>query len=193
MAPRDLLLTGFGPFLDVDTNPSGELARHFDGRRIGALTVVGRVLPVSIARAPVVLEEALRRVSPALLVGLGTQREPNFRFETRARLPLHATKPDVDGFVPGAAPDPAGHEAHRTDLDVWSLASDLLARGVPARVSDEAGGYVCEWAYVHLARHGARLGVPALFVHVPQARAMALADQAAVLERVLARLAESVT
>lgn len=193
MAERDLVLTGFGPFLDVDTNPSGELARLFDGRRIGDLRVVGRVLPVSIARAPVALEQALLEARPALLVGLGTQREPNFRFEARARLPLHADKPDVDGFVPGAAADPVGHESHRTELDVWPLVAELLARGVPARVSDEAGGYVCEWVYVHLARHAARLGVPALFVHVPQARALAVPDQAAVLERVLTRLVESVS
>ena len=41
-----LLLTGFGPFLKVTDNPSGALARRFDGRSVGSTAVRGFELPV---------------------------------------------------------------------------------------------------------------------------------------------------
>lgn len=188
MSDGALLLTGFEPFLDVALNPSGEVARRLDGCRVHGVRVVGRVLPVSVARVPAALEALVAEVRPRLLVGLGVQREPNFRFERRARLPLTAAKPDGDGRVPLDDVGTMPAEEHRTEVDVEALVRELHGRGVSARVSDDAGGYVCEWAYVHLLRHARRAGCPALFVHVPKAAAVALDDQEAVVVRILSSL-----
>jgi pyroglutamyl-peptidase len=189
MVGSEILVTGFGPFLDVVHNPSGEVARRLDGREIHGLRVVGRVLPVSVARVPAALDALFDALfddaRPRLLVGLGVQREPNFRLERRARLPLTAAKPDGDGRVPLDDVGTMPAEEHTTDVDVEALVRELHARGVSARVSDDAGGYVCEWAYVHLLRHARRAGCPALFVHVPKAAAVALDDQEAVVVRIV--------
>jgi pyroglutamyl-peptidase len=191
MSDGALLLTGFEPFLDVVLNPSGEIARRCDGRVVGGRRVVGRVLPVSVARVPAALAALFEELRPQLIVGLGVQREPNFRFERRARLPLTAAKPDGDGRVPLETVGAMPAEEHTTDVDVEELVRELHTRGVSARVSDDAGGYVCEWAYVHLLRHARSAGCPALFVHVPKAAAMAIDDQEAVVVRVLEALTRS--
>jgi pyroglutamyl-peptidase len=38
---------------------------------------------------------------------------------------------------------------------------------LPVHISEDAGGYVCDWVYQHILAHGERLGIPAVFLHVP--------------------------
>ncbi len=65
------LVTGFEPFGGEPRNPSLETARALDGRRIGGLDVVGRILPVSLAALPAALDELLADVRPDLVLSLG--------------------------------------------------------------------------------------------------------------------------
>ncbi|HKX45494.1 MAG TPA: pyrrolidone-carboxylate peptidase, partial [Planctomycetota bacterium] len=58
------LVTGFGPFLDVDDNPSGAVARALDGARVGPFEVVGRELPVLFDAAPRAVDAALAELAP---------------------------------------------------------------------------------------------------------------------------------
>jgi pyroglutamyl-peptidase len=168
-AGRPILVTGFGPFLSVAENPSGALARWADGRRFGDHQVVGQVLRVAFAGLPEELERAVTGCiePPCALVSLGVQREAWWRLERRARRPLTSVKCDVDGELASGfdADAPASERHTRFDLD--RLCGAIADLDLPARASDDAGGYVCEWCYDHLLGHGERLGVPALFVHVP--------------------------
>ena len=49
---RNVLVTGFGAFLDVDDNPSGRVARAVDGAEIEGLRIVGVTLPVRYQEGP---------------------------------------------------------------------------------------------------------------------------------------------
>lgn len=190
-AAAPILLTGFGPFLDVEVNPSGELARWADGRRFGERSVIGRILRVAFAGLPDELERAVTDcpAPPCALVALGVQREAWWRFERRARRPLSSVKFDVDGALA------SGFDAHtpaterRTGFDLERLAGAVVRLGLPARPSDDAGGYVCEWCYDHLLAHGERLGVPALFVHIPPHAAFNQDVQERALEALLEEVA----
>lgn len=161
-----VLLTGFGPFLDVADNPSGALVRALDGRRAAGFTLVGRTLPVSYRRGPQRALELAASVRPALVLGFGVHRGGALQVERTGRRAVGATA-DVDGACP---PDLGeGPDTLTATLDTASLAASLQAD-----LSDNAGSYVCNaWLYTVL-RDGA---LPAAFVHIPPRPA----DAAAVL------------
>ena len=187
-----LLLTGFGPFLKVTDNPSGALARRFDGRSVGSTAVRGFELPVVFDEVEGVLEAALAELDgpPIGLLGLGVHRGRPWRVERCARRPLTATKPDVSGRVPSATRfRPGAAPLLATPFEPIDLASALASAGFPAYASSHAGGYVCDRTYHALLSSARELGVPALFVHVPPYECADLDRQAAALEVVLEWLA----
>jgi hypothetical protein len=64
---------------------------------------------------------------------------------------------------PGSAIDPAGPLALRSTLPVDAIVAALEAEGIPAEVSRDAGGYLCNHVFYVLLQSGRRGG----FVHVP--------------------------
>lgn len=187
--PHPVLVTGFEPFLDVRVNPSGEVAKRLDGRRIAGSEVVGRVLPVAFARAPDALDAALEEAGgrPRLVLAMGVHRGSAFRLETRARARFESAQADNDGVV-GAAVEGPEHRA--SGLDVAGACARALrgAGAAEVAVSDDAGGYLCERVYRAALDRGAERGVPALFLHVPPVASTPLEAQERVVEGFLAAL-----
>lgn len=150
-----ILLTGFGPFLDVADNPAARVVRALDGRRLAGETVIGRVLPVSYRRGPAETVAVARRLEPRLVLGLGVARSRGRVTVERVGRPDVGAAPDVDGERPARL----GAGLVRATVDV-----DRLAAALGAEVSDDAGDYVCNaWLY----RVASTLDVPVGFVHVP--------------------------
>jgi len=183
-----VLVTGFGPFPGVEHNPSGRLALELAQRPPAGLQLRTVELPVTFDGVPVALADFVGQHAcepTALLLSMGVHRGPGFRLERRARARPTSERPDQAG---GGG---AGHRADReriTGLDLESLRAGLVdvAEGVGGvTVSDDAGGYVCDWTYQHLLQHGERLGVPALFLHVPPIDQVAVEEQRPVVERLL--------
>jgi len=186
-----ILLTGFGPFPGVTENPSGTLAESLAAVPPVGLRLAGVVLPVSFASVPGALADFLaveRGVAPRLLLSMGVHPGDGFRLERRARARPSSDKVDDSGEVG------AGFQSDRervTTLDLERLATKLAAVAAPMggiRVSEDAGGYVCDWTYQQLLQHAERLGVPALFLHVPSFARVALGDQRRLVEQLLALL-----
>ena len=159
-------MTGFGAFLDVQDNPSGQLARAVNGRILaGGLEITGLELPVSYARAPELTLEAVSALRPWLVVGLGVAvgRSRVCVEALGRRRPLTAAE-DVDGVELDDL-DPDGPEQVGSTADV-----SRLAEALSALVSEDAGGYVCNaWLY-RVARGLDTLGPrrpEVVFVHIP--------------------------
>lgn len=171
-----ILVTGFGPFLDVEDNPSGRLARRVDGARVAGHSVHGELLPVSYDEAPALTLALAERLRPDLVVGLGVARgRARVMVERVGRRPTASAAPDVRGRRP--TPPKAGPDEVRATLDV-----DALAETLGAGVSDDAGAYVCN-AWLYAVARGLP-GVPVGFVHLP--------DEGLAAERLLAGLARLV-
>jgi pyrrolidone-carboxylate peptidase len=183
-----ILLTGFGVFEGVDENPSGALARLFDGRG----TVRGAVLPVEFRASAATLDEALASgPEPSLILCLGVHPGPGYRLERRAGTTLGLDRPDNAGecgdVVSGEMGGPEGDLVTGLDLDTLL---ETLSRGGEEAVciSDDAGGYVCERIYRHaLVRAGER-DAEALFFHVPPLTEEPIEAQAEVLGSLLSAL-----
>lgn len=190
MLPPLLLVSGFGAFERVSSNPSAALARDLARRPPPGWRVAAVELPVSFARAPATWDAFRKslRGRPALFLALGVSKEAPFRLERygRPRLKLVA-RPDVDGALPRKFSRSGPTE--ETTLDLTRLVRALRSRSGPGvRVSRTAGGYVCERISHHILRRAREEGVAGLFLHVPPERFVPLARQARFVRRLLAEL-----
>ncbi|MCZ6596482.1 MAG: hypothetical protein O7B99_02470 [Planctomycetota bacterium] len=185
-----LLVTGFGPFVGVDHNPSGEVARALEAEPPAVAEVRAAVLPVSFERVPAAYDALLADLAPrrpAALVALGVQLHAYFRLERRARARLRSAKADNDGRE-GTGIVLAGGDME-TGLDLEPLAAALTrAGGTEVRISEDAGGFVCEGTYHHVLKRAGELGVPGLFLHVPPVDVVAVAAQVPVVRGLLEEL-----
>ena len=160
-------VTGFGPFLDVEENPSERLARALEARPPAGLGVRARILPVTVDGSAADYEAWATEwdEAPLALLSMGVHNKPGFRLERQARGRLSSTKPDTAGRVPDGV---ELGEDRRTGLDLEALAGALRAAGSEdAWISEDAGGYICERVYHHVLGRAAELGVPGFFLHVP--------------------------
>jgi pyroglutamyl-peptidase len=164
-APR-ILLTGFEVFSGHGANPSEKLATRLDGEWVGPARVVGRVLPVSIAKLDAAIDEVLAETKPVAIVALGlAEREAVVRLETTAYNELDFRIPDNDGKKRRGPIDKAGPKTRAATLPASAIVKSLLAAGIPARLSDDPGRFLCNAAlYGLLARAGR---IPCGFVHLP--------------------------
>ena len=151
-----VLVTGFGPFPGVPTNPTDALVREVDGAVVSGVPVVGRVLPTSFVRGPDGAIAAARELGARLVVGLGVAVSRTAVCVERVGVWVGEGRADVDGSVATCLEGP---ETVLASLDVHRLASAL-----GAELSDDAGRYVCNaWLY----RVTRSLDVPVGFVHIP--------------------------
>lgn len=165
--PHNLLITGFGPFLDVDDNPSGKLAQALQGAilttSIGPVQLCSKVLAVRYETAASETLLAARQINAIGILGMGVARG--------------ATAPRVErtgrAHCDGLTKDAAG-ETRTTLGDVETLSTawaEPLARALGVAVSDDAGAYVCNaWLYGVLASGTGKAGDrPTAFLHLPDA------------------------
>jgi len=164
------LLTGFGPFGDVVDNPSARIASHFAESGAPGHELTVRILPVSFERASDEITRLLTEGNFDLALMLGVAgRDSEIRVETCARNQDAARIPDCDDSQPSGVISESGLEAYRTSVDAGLLVKTLLDSGIPARVSDSAGSYVCNRAYYAALHAITRHSLPTrcLFLHVP--------------------------
>lgn len=162
------LVTGFEPYGGMNLNPSAEIARRLDGARIGGIPVIGRLLPVDIAKLNGALKAALADLDPVAVILLGlAPGETCIRLE-RAALNL-ADFPIADNAGTKARDQPLDR---RGDAALWSrlplraIETRLLGMGIPARLSESAGTYLCN-ASMYRALSWLPRRVPCGFIHLP--------------------------
>lgn len=171
--PRPLLLTGFEPFGGERRNPSIELARALEGQRVHGLSIVVQPLPCVFETAAQVLEAALDRWAPAMVLALGQAGgRCELSFERVALNLIDARIPDNAGAQPIDRPVHAGGPAaYFTSLPVKAMVAAARAAGVPASLSTSAGTFVCNqvfYALMHrLATAPPAPAVAAGFLHLP--------------------------
>ena len=175
-AVSTILVTGFEPFGAHGANPSEGLAKAVDGRRIGAHTVRGVVLPVHHADAAERLAPILDETSPAAVLHLGLA-------EGRARVALERVAVNVMDYplpynagyrASGEPCVPRGPAAYFATFPLPTMLKALVAEGIPSYVSSTAGTYLCNqtlyWTLHTVSGWPRRPAVG--FVHFPLLPAM---------------------
>ena len=155
MTNERTLLTGFGPFGRVVSNPTARVAERLSSE------VATLVLPTSFARACRLLLAALAssRFDRVVMLGVAANSE-RFRVERFATNWDDGANADVEGFTPPPRRIAAGAPARlpvSTSVDAWLAA--LGSAGVPAVVSESAGAFLCNHALFEALRHARATGV----------------------------------
>jgi pyroglutamyl-peptidase len=168
---KTALVTGFEPYGGRPLNPSATLALALDGTEIGGLRIVGRVWPVAFAGLMQRLEAALDEVRPALVVALGLcPGEPMIRLERfGVNLADFEIADNAGERLKDAPIARDGATARTATLPLRAIERALLDAGIPARLSNTAGTYLCNAALYALLGAVERRGwrIPCGFIHLP--------------------------
>ncbi len=172
---QTILLTGFGAFPGVPSNASAELVQRLAAaaaRRLAGYTVIGCILPTQWRDGPRRLATLLETLDPVLILHFGVSpRAEGFAVELRGRNFCSQTA-DALGEKPlSHCIAEGGPEFLPATLPVHHVVTTLRRRGLPARVSRDAGVYLCNallyhsLAYARVRGEAGRTG----FVHIPDA------------------------
>ena len=166
-----VLITGFGPFPGAPFNPSAALAKALARRRRPAFANLDRAVHI-FATTYASVDRALPKLlaqkpDVVLMFGLAGRRR-QVCIETRARNVVSVLFPDAGGYRPqhgviarGGSPARCGNAAFA------ALAGATRTAKVPARLSRDAGRYLCNYLYWR-ALECANNGKPRVqFVHIP--------------------------
>ncbi len=168
-----VLLTGFDPFGGASVNPSWQAVRSLHGRQIQDRQVVGVQLPTVFGEALRVLDTWLDQLRPELVICVGQAGGRSAISIERVAInvddaPLRdnaGAQPIDQPVVPGA---PA---AYFSTLPIKHMRANLLARNLPAEVSQTAGTFVCNHVFFglmhRLSTHPGLRHTRGGFVHVP--------------------------
>jgi len=172
-----VLVTGFVPFpagADQD-NSSMQGVLGFDANVVPSAQVMKMILPVEFENASALVQDAVRRCEPDVVVGFG---------QGRNRVDLESTaynRRDTSGVL-GGIPDnrglvvepvaivPEGPEELATELPVDVIAEDLREAGISFGHSDDPGRYICNDLFYSLGTQEGAEARTTGFVHMPYVR-----------------------
>lgn len=163
-----VLVTGFEPYGGMPSNPAFDAMTALDGDAINGFDIIGKSLPVSIARIGNVLTELIDEVAPSAVICLGLYPgESAIRIE-RVGLNLADFRlADNEGVQMSDAPVSGnGPTARWSTLPVRAIEQALLQAGIPVHMSQTAGTYLCNACLYH-ALMLAKDHMPCGFLHLP--------------------------
>jgi pyroglutamyl-peptidase len=145
MARQCALVTGFEPYGARGLNPASEVARALTGRQLGGLQIETRLLPVSYSRLKNQVDAILDALDPLVVISLGLwPGEALIRIERFGVNLADFEIPDNDGALQVDQPiDGNGAAALAATLPVRAIETKMLEAGIPARLSNTAGTFLC--------------------------------------------------
>ena len=182
-----ILVTGFEPYGGRSVNPALDIMRALDGRTIAGATVIGRGLPVSYTSLPARIETVLDELAPSAIISLGlSPGEPLISIERLALNIADFNIADNDGtLVVDGKVHAEGSAARFASLPIREIESDLLAAGIPARLSISAGTFLCNaclYTFLDALERRSR-NIPCGFIHVPSTPELVAAALAEIRSR----------
>ena len=169
-----ILVTGFGPFPGVKTNPSAfliEQLQHTDITIIDNVKLHPHLLDTAWRSAPTQLARLYKTIKPDIMLHFGyAQSAQGFCLETYAHnttvqaLDHYGDLPPFHKVVIG------GVSRLQTPLPTAQIVDYLHQGEFPAENSEDAGHYLCNMIYYlscNFSQGEKRRKVHSLFVHIP--------------------------
>ena len=160
------MLTGFGPFLIYETNPSGEIAKKLDGRTIGGAKVVGRVLPVKHRESAEELGRLIREEKPDVVIATGLANQRGcVALERVALNAYYFAGPQEEADEPLYKDE---REAYFSTLPLKKIKAALTGIGIPAEYSFWPDTFVSNEVFYEVMRLAFKLKIKrAGYIHLP--------------------------
>jgi pyroglutamyl-peptidase len=169
-----ILIAGFGPFPGAPFNPSALLTAALARRRrpaLAAIEIESHVFATAYAAVDRDLPKLLAHKPDAVLIFGFAAGRPHVCIETRARNAVSLLSADASACRPQRGSIEAGKPRSRTGNAPCACMLDALRRsGVPARLSHDAGRYLCNYAYWRALQHVEANRPLVQFVHIPRIR-----------------------
>jgi pyroglutamyl-peptidase len=168
-----ILVTGFGPFPGAPFNPTMPLVKRLTHLRRPALdgvTLSSHIFHVTYQTVDRELPDLIKRLRPHALLMFGlASRTAHLRIETRARNAITTHPPDADGSRAQKASIVRGADALVFGPHTANLLQAARATGIDARLSRDAGAYLCNYLSWRAIEATQQPDGPALasFIHVP--------------------------
>lgn len=163
-----ILLTGFELFGNYKENSSWAVAEKVAAFGFEGVSVTR--LPVTFAGVAAALRKAVEEHRPDAIVMLGQSAVIDYiKLERIAINMMDSVSPDNDGYIPDEEAILQGGEAALfTNTNIKELCRAVKEQGLPAKVSNSAGLYVCNRLYYEaLQLCKENHGMKALFIHLP--------------------------
>ena len=168
---RTILVTGFEPFGGETVNASWEAAQKLEGWRHGDTVAAARLLPCAYDASVKKLVDAIEALRPdALLMTGQAARRGVVCVERFAHNLDDATAPDNDAVLRrGLRISRGAPDWLEASSSVRTIARAMNEAGISARVSRNAGAFVCNHLYFGALQYLSekRSPIPAVFVHLP--------------------------
>jgi pyroglutamyl-peptidase len=170
---KQLLLTGFEPFLGFPINPTEAIVKELDGMEIGQFRIHGLLLPVDYKTAGPKILQVIEEIQPDSVISLGLAAGRTAITPERIAINCRDGEADNSGVALQDAPivedGPAGYFS---TLPIRKIVNALNEAGYPARISDTAGTYLCNnvmYTVLDTVEQRQQAG----FVHIPASHELA--------------------
>lgn len=176
---KKLLITGFDPFGSSDTNPA-ELAVRQLPDRLGSFEIKKCIVPTVFGAATRLALDTAASFRPDVILCIGVANGRDAVTPERVAINVRDARiPDNEGNQPQDTPiAPGAPDAHFATIPLRNIVSAIERRGLPARISNTAGTFVCNDLFYGLAHHFSGTATKVGFIHVPTADVLSV-DQIA--------------
>ena len=158
---KHLLITGFDPFGGETVNPSWEAVRRLPDA-VGDYRLTKLQIPTIFSTAAQTVLDAAAQDAPDVILCVGQAGGRDAVTPERIAINMASAKiSDNAGRTPGA-PD-----GMFSTVPVAAMADAITAAGLPGKISNTAGTFVCNDTLYRLLHHYAGTPVRAGFIHVP--------------------------
>lgn len=165
-----ILVTGFDPFGGESVNPAWEAVSRLP-ETINGAEVVRMLIPTSFERAPQAILEKVREYHPDYVISVGQAAGRTAITPERIAINMmNASIPDNDGEQPTEQKiEDNGPDGYFSLLPVVEMVKAIEAAGLPGRISNTAGTFVCN-RVMYSVLHACHTEFPEMrsgFIHVP--------------------------
>mgnify|MGYP000845983333 FL=1 len=159
-----ILLTGFEPFGNATSNPSGEIVKQISGDNI-----VTAILPVAYTQSAEQLLRLIEQHKPDVVICLGQAEGRTAITPEKVAINLDdARLADNEGVLRNDVKIlQDGPDAYFSTLPVNDIVAAIKVQGIPAAISLSAGAFLCNHVFYVAQNKFVGSDVRSGFVHVP--------------------------
>ena len=160
-----ILVTAFDPFGGESLNPA-QLAVEKLPDAIGPHIIVKMIVPTVFVTSGDLVTAKMDEILPDAVVCIGQAGTRTAITPERVAINImDATIADNADFIPQDVPViPGGPAAYFSTLPIKAMTAAINAAGIPAKVSNTAGTFVCNQLLYRILHHAV---CPCGFIHVP--------------------------
>ena len=165
---KHLIITGFDPFGGETVNPSWEAVRRLPDT-VGNYRLTKLQIPTVFSLAARTVLDAAKDDTPDVILCIGQAGGRDAVTPERIAVNMaSATIADNAGISPKEEPIlPGGPDGIFSTVPVARMAEAIREAGLPGKISNTAGTFVCNDTLYRLLHHFAGTGTRVGFIHVP--------------------------